>query len=133
MAFQAELPFLMFKTRDVLLLGVTNRNLWIEIGGELNDKGQVKTHARQELLLASLRDLKKQALERRDWMTADQWKTAIGGLSTLVLGGIGLWKGIDILLRPACFGEFYYRDAECKQCDYRDRCKVEKMERSADR
>lgn len=66
-------------------------------------------------------------------MTADRWKTAIGGLSTLVLGGIGLSKGIDILLRPACFVEFYYRDAEYKQCDYRDRCKVEKMERSADR
>ena len=133
MAFQAELPFLMFKTRDISLLGVTNRNLWIEIGSGLNDKGQVKIHARQELLLASLRDLKKQALERRARMTADQWKAAIGGLSTLVLGGIGLSKGIDILLRPACFGEFYYRDAECKQCDYRDRCKVEKMERSAAR
>jgi hypothetical protein len=41
-------------------------------------------------------------------------------------------KGIDILLRPACFGDFYYRDAECKQCDYRNRRKVEKMERSTE-
>jgi hypothetical protein len=133
MAFQADLPFLMFKTREVSLLGVTNRNLWIEIASDLNPKGQVKFHVTQDLLLTSLRDLKKKALERRARMTADQWKTAIGALSTLVLGGIGLSKGIDILQRPDCFGEFYYRDAECKQCDYRDRCKVEKMERSADR
>lgn len=131
MAFQANLPFLMFKTSSVSLLGVTNRNLWIEIGGTLNQKGQVKFHATQELLLTSLRDLKKKALERRAQLTTDQWKAAVGGLSTLVLGGIGLSKGIDILLRPACFGEFYHKDPECKPCSYRDRCKIEKMERSA--
>ncbi len=132
MAFQADLPFLMFKTSEVSLLGVTNRNLWIEIAGDLSPKGKVKFHVTQDLLLTSLRDLKKKALERRAKMTADQWKAGIGTLSALVLGGIGLSKGIDILQRPDCFGEFDYRDRECKPCSYRDRCKIEKMERRAD-
>ena len=65
MAFQADLPFLMFKTSEVSLLGVTNRNLWIEIAGDLSPKGKVKFHVTQDLLLTSLRDLKKKALERR--------------------------------------------------------------------
>lgn len=105
MAFQADLPFLIFKTPDVSLLGVTNRNLWIEIDAAVNDKGQVKIHARADLLLTSLRDLKRKALERRARRTADQFKTSVGWLWTLVVGGIGLAKGIDLLLRPSCFGE----------------------------
>lgn len=81
------------------------------------------------LLLTSLRDLKQKALERRGRLAADQWKAAVGWLSTLVVGGIGLSKGIDLLMRPDCFGQFYYRDPECRACSYKDRCKVEKLER----
>src|ERR1700722_15328588 len=45
MAFQADLPFLMFKAVGIALLGVTNRNLWIEIENELNKHGQVRFRA----------------------------------------------------------------------------------------
>jgi hypothetical protein len=33
MAFQSGLPYLMFKAAGITLLGVTNRNLWLEIEG----------------------------------------------------------------------------------------------------
>lgn len=49
MAFQADLPFLILKTAGVSLLGVTNRNLWIEIDRDLNQKGQVRFRATREL------------------------------------------------------------------------------------
>lgn len=129
MAFQADLPFLIFKAVGISLLGITNRNLWLEIESELNKKGQVRFRVKPESLLSALRDLKQKALERRARLKKNQWKASIGWLSTLVVGGIGVTKGIDVLLRPACFGEFYYRDPECKPCKYRDRCKVEKTER----
>jgi hypothetical protein len=109
------------------LLGVTTRNLWIEIDDHLSTTGRVRFHAKPELLLSAIRDLKQKALQRRAKLAADQLKTSLGWLSTLVVGGIGLSKGIDMLTRPDCFGNFYYRDPECKPCTYRDRCKIEKM------
>ena len=127
MAFQAELPFLIFKATGISLLGVTNRNLWIEIDHQLSRSGRVTFHVKPELLLSALRDLKQKALQRRAKMATDQLKTSLGWLSTLVVGGIGLAKGIDMLTRPNCFGDFYYRDAACKPCTFRDRCKIEKM------
>lgn len=130
MAFQAQLPFLIFKADGITLVGVTNRNLWIEIEGQLSESGRVKFNVTQNLLLTALRDLKQKALARRATLAADQWKSSIGWLSTLVVGGYGLAKGVDVLLRPECFGAFYYADPECKPCDYRDRCKVEKMSRA---
>jgi hypothetical protein len=132
MAFQADLPFLMFKTAGISLLGITNKNLWLEIEADLNKKGQVKFRGKQELLLSALRDLKQKALARRARRDREKWKASIGWLSSFVVGGIGVAKGLDVLRRPACFGEFYYRDPECKACGYRDRCKVEKMERSGE-
>jgi hypothetical protein len=126
MAFEAQLPFLIFKTAGVTLLGVTNKNLWIEIDGRLRN-GRVKFNVTQELLLSSLRDLKQKALARRARMAREQLKASVGWLSTLVVGGYGLSRGIDLLLRPDCFGDFYYKDPECKPCDYRDRCKVKKL------
>jgi hypothetical protein len=128
MAFQVDLPFLIFKTTGVTLLGVTNRNLWIEIDEQLNN-GKVKFKVTRELLVSSLRDLKQKALSRRAQLNKEQLKESIGWLSTIFTAGYGLSKGIDRLLRPACLGDFYYRDPECKSCDYRDKCKVEKLQR----
>lgn len=123
MAFQAELPFLMFKAAGISLLGITNRNLWIEIENELNKSGQVRFRATtKESLLSALQDLKQKALQRRAKLAADQLKASVGWLSTLLIGGIGLTKGIDRLMRPNCFGNFYYQNPECKRCEYRDRC-----------
>jgi hypothetical protein len=128
MAFQADLPFLIFKAAGLSLLGITNRNLWIEIDGELTRNGKVKFRVTQDLLLSALRHLKQKTMERRARLEREQWTASLGWLSTIVVGGIGLSKGIDMLLRPDCFGNFYYKDPECKPCSYRDRCKIEKME-----
>lgn len=125
MAFQAGLPFLVFKANGVSLLGITNRNLWIEIDGQLSARGKVSFQVTQGALLSALNDLK--ALVRRAQLKKRQWKKAVGNLSSLVLGGVAASKAIDLLFRPPCFGDFYYKDAQCKGCGYRDRCKVEKL------
>ncbi len=41
MAFQIELPFLIFKAVEITLQAVTNRNLWIEIEPELGKSGRI--------------------------------------------------------------------------------------------
>ena len=128
MAFQAELPFLIFKTPEITLLGVTNRNLWLEIDGDLHN-GRVRFNVKKDQLYSALRDLKQKALDRRSQMDREQAKRSVGWLSAILLGGYGVVQGVDRLMRPDCFGEFYYRDPECKDCNYRDRCKVEKLER----
>jgi hypothetical protein len=131
MAFQADLPFLIFKATGISLLGITDRNLWIEIDSQLNEKGQIKFLSRRDVVLTALRDLKQKALARRASKAQEQLKASLGWLSTLIVGGVGLTKGIDLLMRPSCFGDFYYRDPECKPCTYRDRCKLEKMSRNS--
>ncbi len=65
MAFQSGLPFLIFKTTDVTLLGITNRNLYLEIDGQLSEKGKPRFKCNQELLSSALQDLKQKALNRR--------------------------------------------------------------------
>jgi hypothetical protein len=129
MAFQIELPFLIFKAVDITLQGVTNRNLWIEIESELSKSGRVKIRGNPERLLSALGDLKQKALARRTQMNTDRLKASIGWLSALGIGGYAVLEGIDMLRRPACFGDFYYKDPECKPCSYRDRCKIEKIRR----
>jgi hypothetical protein len=131
MAFQIKLPFLIFKASGITLQGVTNRNLWIEIEPELSKRGQVKIRGKdgKERLLSALGDLKQKALARRAQMTAERVKAPIGWLSGLLLGGYVVSEGIDRLLRPNCFGTFYYQDPACKPCSYRERCKVEKLKR----
>ncbi|MCZ2080408.1 MAG: hypothetical protein LC130_36030 [Bryobacterales bacterium] len=129
MAFQAELPFLVFKTPEVTLLGVTNRNLWLEISPDLRE-GKVKFHVTRDQLYTALGDLKTKGLNRRAQTGREETKRAVGWLSAIAVGGYGLVQGLDRLMRPDCFGTFYYRDRECKACDHRDRCKVEKLERA---
>ncbi len=129
MAFQIELPFLIFKAVEMTLQGVTNRNLWIEIEPELGKSGRVKIHGNPERILSALGDLKQKALARRTQMNTERLKASIGWLSALAVGGYAVSEGIDMLRRPACFGEFYHKDPECKPCSYRDRCKVEKLRR----
>jgi hypothetical protein len=127
MAFQLRLPFLIFRTRGITLQGVTARNLWIEIDGKLHN-GRPGIVSKKEMLYSSLRDLKRQALERRTQAGWEQTKKEMGQLSTLLVGGYGTYKGIDWLLRPPCFGDFYYKDSECKGCSYREKCKIQKAQ-----
>jgi hypothetical protein len=128
MAFQSELPFLMFKTAGISLLGVSGRNLWLEVERDM-PRGKVRFISKKELVYSALRDLKQKALDRRAKMSRDQLKRGLGWLSGIAVGGYSISRGIDLLLRPNCFGDFYYKDPECKGCDYRDRCKVEKLQK----
>lgn len=128
MAFQSELPFLMFKTEGISLLGVSGRNLWLEVERDM-PRGKVRFISKKELVYSALRDLKRKALDRRAKMSRDQLKRALGWISGIAVGGYGVSRGLDMLLRPNCFGEFYYKDPECKDCEYRDRCKVEKLQK----
>jgi hypothetical protein len=129
MAFQSEIPFLMVKTKGVSLQGVSGRNLWLEIEREMPN-GKVKFSCKKDLVYSALRDLKHKALDRRAKLGRDELKRSIGWLSTIAVGGYGISRGIDWYLRPDCYGNFYYRDPECKGCDYKERCKVEKLKRS---
>lgn len=127
MAFQSELPFLIFKTQEITLLGVTSRNLYLEVDRDLPN-GKVRFLSRKELVYSSLRDLKQKALARRERQGRDQLKRNIGVLSTVAVGTYGAVCGLNWLFRPDCFGNFYYKDPECKDCAYRDDCKVNKLQ-----
>lgn len=127
MAFQSELPFLIFKTARVTLQGITNRNLWLEIDENLFN-GRPRFLGSKNRVYSALNDLKQKALARRATVGWKETKKSIGQLSTFALGGYGVYRGIDWLLRPPCFGDFYYKDPECKECSYRQKCKVKKAE-----
>jgi hypothetical protein len=126
MAHQEEMPFLIFKAPAVTLQGVTTRNLYIEVRPDLSPRGRPIFVAGRELLASSVRDLKARALARRTKRkSADLLQLGLKGLGALAVGGI-IVKGADLLSRPSCFGGFYYRDAECKDCSFRAKCKAEK-------
>ncbi len=78
--------------------------------------GRVKFKAREAALVATLVELKRLALQRRSKRSASQVKVAIGWLSSIVVTGGLLLKGGDSLMRPPCFGTFYYQDPEWKDC-----------------
>jgi hypothetical protein len=77
MAFQAQIPFLIFKTPEISLVGVTSRNLWLEIASELRN-GKVKFNVTKDSLHTALADLKQKALNRRAQMERDQAKRSLG-------------------------------------------------------
>jgi hypothetical protein len=127
MAFQSGLPFLIFKTAGVALQGVTNRNLWIEIDGQLHD-GRLRIMRRKELVDSALQDLKQKSLDRRKKLNWEKFQSDLGRVSKYGLGIYGAYHGLDWLLRPDCFGNFYYKDPVCKECGYKEKCKVKKAE-----
>ncbi|MFN0139234.1 MAG: hypothetical protein ACKVQW_03995 [Pyrinomonadaceae bacterium] len=122
MAFQSNRPFLIIKTKDRNLQGITNRNLRLEIEPELSTSGKPSFHDHPPNIHSGSRDLKGKALERRAKLGIDKLKSSVGWLSSIVVGTVALSKGIDWVLQPNSFGEFYYRDAECKRCSYREEC-----------
>src|SRR6266481_3836837 len=103
MAFQSQLPFLMLKTQEVTLLGITNRNLWLNIDAQLHN-GRPTFLSTKELVYSARRDLKQKALARRNAVGWEQTKKSIGQLSAVLVGSYGAYQGIDWLLRPQCFG-----------------------------
>lgn len=130
-AHQLGLPWLVFKTPEVTLQGVTGRNLYLEIHPALGQLGKVRFICSKDLLRSSLRELHDRAVARQ---TARQRQTVVETAKTVATAGGVLWgakTAWDLLVRPACFGEFYYRDAECKTCRFKPECKVEKARRQS--
>ena len=130
MAHQRHIPFLIFKTPEVTLQGVTARNLYIEVAPHMPN-GKPRFNARRELVFSVLGDLKKRALEHRSERRRDELLAGIGKLSTLTLGTLAAGSFLDWLSRPNCFGDFYYQASECRDCKYRASCKVEKARSNA--
>ena len=128
MAHQRRIPFLIFKTPEVTLQGVTARNLYIEVAPDMPN-GKPRFHARRELVMSALDELKKPAITGRGQRRRDELLAGVGKLSTFVVGSYAAGSLFEWLSRPDCFGEFYYRAPECKDCKHRGDCKVEKARR----
>src|SRR3990167_4934388 len=128
MAFQADMPFLIFKTPEVTLQGVTGRNLFIEIDNKLHN-GKVKFLCSKDLVVSSLNDLRERAKDRRKNQSRNEVISGIVKISALISAGVTVKKVWDWLSRPNCFGDFYYRDPMCQACKFKVDCKVEKTRR----
>jgi hypothetical protein len=129
MAFQSGLPFLIFKTSDVTLQGITSRNLWIGIDGQLHN-GLLRFKRPQALVTSALADLRQKALDRRTKITRENTINGLGRLSLIGVTGYGAYRILDLLGRPDCFGQFYYKDTVCQACGYKEKCKIKKAELS---
>jgi len=126
MAYQASLPFLIIQTPDVDLQGVTRRHLSLRVEPTLSSVGAVRFRHTRALVYTSLEELKRQAAEQAKRRTGDEWKARAGWLSTAVLAGAVVYKGVDLLLRPSCFGGYYYKDTQCGPCKHKTRCQAQK-------
>jgi hypothetical protein len=125
MAHQRRLPFLVFKTPEVTLQGVTARNLYIDVRPDMPNARPV-FRCRRELLYAALDELKSRALANRRQRSRTELIANVGKLSTFLVGTYAVGSLIEWLSRPNCFGDFYYRAPECRTCSYKPACKVEK-------
>jgi hypothetical protein len=126
MAFQSGIPFLIFKADDVTLQCVTQRNSYIRIKPNLSDQGKIQFIDKPELFETALLDLYQRATSRRKGMARSKLIENAKNISLMVAGGFSLFKLVDILQQPRCFGNYYYRAPECKECDYKAKCKIEK-------
>lgn len=127
-AHQLGMPFLIFKTADITLQGITSKNAFIKIKDELGPTGRPQVASKAQMTTA-LQDLHARALARsKERKRASFWDT----VSDVVTKGVAIWGGLALLeraARPGCFGEFYYQAPECKGCAYKPECKVEKARR----
>lgn len=128
-AHQLGMPFLIFKTEDIALQGITSRNAFITIKDSLGPNGRPRVESKERMSTA-LQDLHARALARqKKQKLANLWETASGVVATgaVILGGFTL---LERASRPGCFGEFYYQAPECKGCSFKPECKVEKARRA---
>jgi hypothetical protein len=125
MAHQRKLPFLIIKSPDVTLQGVTGRNLYVEVGPDMPNGRPVFLCSRQ-LLASTLDELQKRAIKQRGINSRTKILNDLGRISMGVVGVYAACSAIDSVTRPNCFGNYYYRAPECKDCTYKPSCKVEK-------
>jgi len=92
MAYQCQIPHLIFKTPEVELQAVLRRNLWIEVRGDLSLPGKPIFLKSESHLDSALRDLKHLALERKRKLGKDKVWNAVSIASTVLVGGWGLGK-----------------------------------------
>ena len=130
MAHQRRIPFLIFKTPQVTLQGVTSRNLYIELRSDMPN-GRPVFHARPEAVHSALRELKRRALDSRMKRSRSELIASIGKLSTFAVGTYMLGSLVDWASRPNCFGDFYYAAAECRACSCKPECKGQKARLNA--
>lgn len=128
MAFQAELPFLIFRAPGIALQGVTKANLYIDINPDASN-GVVRFRASQRLVETAIEDLKKRAIARRQMRSSEAAKSQAKTLVTWGVGAYAALKTVGWLARPDCFSQFHYKDTSCKECSYRADCKAEKARR----
>lgn len=125
MAYYAGLPFLIFKSPEVTLPGITNQNLYIDF--EYNkERDRIKFKCSESLLLSSLKDLSQRARGYKRKKGFQNFKNITGIGSAITLLGMGAVKFLDWANRPECFGSFYYKDKVCQECPYKEKCKIKK-------
>ena len=131
MAHQRRIPFLIFKTPEVTLQGVTAKNLYIQVASTMPN-GKPRFYGRKELVLSPLQDLKRRAIEDRSVRRRNEMLAGLGKLSSLAVGTYAVGSFLDWVSRPNCFGDFYYRAPECRDCKHKAARKVEKARLNAD-
>jgi hypothetical protein len=129
MAFQSDLPFLILKTREVALQGVTKRNLYLEISDKVHN-GKVGFIGSKDLVETSLRRLRECALERRRGRTHAAFMSGLAKVSAVIGAGYVGKQAWDWLTRPDCFGDYYYADRACRTCKFKQDCKGAKARRA---
>ncbi len=122
MAHQARLPFLIFKTPEVSLQGLTGRNLYVGINRDLSASGRPVFKASRDLVVSSLDELKRRAEARREQRTAAMRSSTLGDLAKAAVVGYGLFKGLEALGTPDCIGTFDDDEETCGDCGYRAKC-----------
>lgn len=130
MAHFAGMPWVVFKTPEVHLQANTGRNLYIEIQPTVRHGGKMVICTPKAVVDTTLRELKERAIARRAAISEASWRDTVtkgvAVVASTLVGGWALAKVAESATRPECFGEFYYRTPECKPCQYRADCKVEK-------
>ena len=128
MAFQGNLPFLIFRVSGVELEGVTRKNLYINIDSALHGD-RPKFLCRKEALYSALDDLRKRALALRAKKSRDGIVDWIKNAGLVVVGGYSAYRLIDWITTPGCFGNYYYLAPQCRTCESKANCKAEKVRR----
>jgi hypothetical protein len=124
-AHQLGMPFLVFKTEEIVLQGITSRNAFLSIKDELGPTGRPLV-ANTEMMTTALQDLRKRALARRQVRErAKLWDFT----KSVVAAGVAAYGGLTLLeqaSRPNCFGTFHHKAPECKECSFKPDCKAAK-------